>query len=77
MNEQELRQALADEDRYFCLRTPDCPVHLYSDGTLGYTTLNNGLKHSLYVTEIPLVREITRAEVDQAHDHIDQPRGCY
>lgn len=76
MTEQELRQGLA-EYRYFCLRTPDCPVGVWSDGALCYTTLNNGLNHTLHATELPLVREITRAEVDEAHDHIDQPRGCY
>lgn len=72
MTLEELKTGLK-EWRYFCLRTPDCPVSLNYDDTLGYTTLSNGMKHDFNLNELSLVREITREEVDKAHEHIDNP----
>lgn len=74
--ELEVRAGLK-AGRYYCLRTPESIVACDDSGHASYLETSNGMWFDLHPTDWPLVKEVTREEIDAACDKATEWRGCY
>lgn len=63
--------------KYYGVGSAETPLYMDEDGTFSYATLNNGMRWDMKPTDWVNVVELTREQVDEAHDKYAPRTGNY